>query len=90
MSNLLLATGKKANLAILYELRDDIWHCEMKLGSVVFFHCNTSHTSAPHELNQPRLSFIVYYNAADNPALNRSLVSTPCPVGYDDGILKFV
>jgi ectoine hydroxylase-related dioxygenase (phytanoyl-CoA dioxygenase family) len=64
-------------------------YCEMKPGSVVYFHCNTLHTSAPNESDHPRRSFIICYNAASNLALNRSQLDTPCPTGNEDGILKF-
>ena len=34
-------------------------HCTMKPGSVLFFHCNLLHTSAPNDSDFPRRSFIV-------------------------------
>lgn len=66
-------------------------HCEMSRGSVLFFHCNLLHTSAPNNSDRHRRSFIMCYNALANPALNPKarVGRLPCPVGADDAILRF-
>jgi ectoine hydroxylase len=66
---------------------------EMTPGSVLFFHCNLLHTSAPNDSNSHRRSFIICYNALANPQfVNNDLlqrVDRPvCPVSSDDAILK--
>ncbi len=65
--------------------------CEMTPGSVLFFHCNLLHTSAPNDSDRHRRSFIICYNALANPQLNerQNAARVPCPVGTDDSILKF-
>lgn len=65
--------------------------CEMTPGAVLFFDCNLLHTSAPNDSDMHRRSFIIAYNALSNPQfMKRKLCSTdPCPVGSEDGILKF-
>jgi ectoine hydroxylase-related dioxygenase (phytanoyl-CoA dioxygenase family) len=73
-------------------------HCEMKPGSVLFFHSNLLHCSGPNLSDQHRRSVIMCYNALANPQLRigykdgMGLKSTaekhPCPVGPDDGILR--
>ena len=63
---------------------------EMTPGSVLFFHCNLLHSSAPNESDRSRRSFIMCYNALDNPQIGSNSVDRPvCPVGSDDGILRF-
>jgi ectoine hydroxylase-related dioxygenase (phytanoyl-CoA dioxygenase family) len=65
-------------------------HCTMKPGSVLFFHCNLLHTSAPNDSDFPRRSFIICYNALANPQLGtRYFEDRPCPVSAPDAILKF-
>jgi ectoine hydroxylase len=65
--------------------------CEMTPGSVLFFHCNLLHTSAPNNSPFPRRSFIICYNALSNPQINRRKLcsETVCPVSNDDAILTF-
>jgi len=64
---------------------------QMTPGSVLFFHCNLLHTSAPNLSEQHRRSFIMCYNALANPQLAEKKTSgqVPCPVGADDAILRF-
>ena len=69
----------------------DLWLCvEMTPGSVLFFDCNLLHTSAPNNSEHPRRSFIVCYNALDNPCISGHFhLDSPCPVAADDAILRF-
>jgi ectoine hydroxylase-related dioxygenase (phytanoyl-CoA dioxygenase family) len=66
-------------------------YCEMSPGSALFFHCNMLHSSAPNESDHDRRSFIMCYNALANPqfAERKTSESRPCPVGPDDGVLRF-
>jgi len=66
-------------------------HCTMKPGSVLFFHCNLLHTSAPNDSDFPRRSFIVCFNALANPQIGeyQGAETRPCPVGDENAILKF-
>ncbi len=66
-------------------------HVEMTPGSVLFFHCNLLHSSAPNNSDNHRRSFIMCYSALANPPLNEKAKITriPCPIGADDAILKF-
>jgi len=65
--------------------------CEMTPGSVLFFHCNLLHASAPNESEYSRRSFIMCYNALNNPQLaeHKTFEQRPCPVSSDDAILRF-
>jgi ectoine hydroxylase-related dioxygenase (phytanoyl-CoA dioxygenase family) len=65
--------------------------CEMSPGTVLFFHCNLLHTSAPNNSDYPRRSFIVCCNALGNPQIGDTKTSgqVPCPVGPDDALVKF-
>ena len=60
-------------------------------GDVLFFHCNTLHTSGPNDSDQHRRNFIMCYNALGNPQLGERKTSQqfPCPVGADDVIEQF-
>ena len=64
-------------------------YCEMRPGSVLFFHCNLLHTSAENTSSQDRRAFIICYNALGNPQLTERKTSEvrPCPVSPDDSIL---
>ncbi len=66
-------------------------HCEMSPGTVLFFHCNLLHASAPNNSDKHRRSFIMCFNALGNPQLGPKQTSEkrPCPVGPDDAIEKF-
>jgi hypothetical protein len=71
------------------EKRFERIYVEMTPGSVLFFHCNTLHTSAPNESDKHRRSFIMCYNALHNPQLGaRRFENRPCPVGLEDDILR--
>jgi ectoine hydroxylase-related dioxygenase (phytanoyl-CoA dioxygenase family) len=73
-------------------------HCEMKPGSVLFFHSNLLHCSGPNLSDQHRRSVIMCYNALTNPrlqveheeatGLKPEAETRACPVGPDDGILR--
>jgi len=41
-------------------------HCELDIGSAIFFHCNLLHASAQNHSTHPRWAFICCYNAARN------------------------
>ncbi len=60
-------------------------------GDVLFFHCNTLHTSGPNDSDKHRRNFIMCYNALGNPQLGEQKGSqqVPCPVGPDDVIEQF-
>ncbi|MSR83424.1 MAG: hypothetical protein EXS58_10955 [Candidatus Latescibacteria bacterium] len=45
--------------------------CELKSGSMLYFHCNLLHSSAPNLWDRPRLSYICCYNALSNPPLTK-------------------
>lgn len=72
--------------------------CEMTPGSILFFHCNLLHSSAPNLSEHPRRSVIMCYNALKNPQLlvgyedNHNLKvkaeGRPCPVSAEDAILR--
>lgn len=63
---------------------------EMKPGAVLFFGSNTLHASAANDSDRHRRSFIMCYNALSNPQIGpRSSEDRPCPVGPEDGILRF-
>jgi ectoine hydroxylase-related dioxygenase (phytanoyl-CoA dioxygenase family) len=66
-------------------------HCVMPSGSVLFFHCNLLHTSAPNTSSEHRRSFIICYNALNNPQFtdNKAADLVPCPVSADDAILQY-
>jgi ectoine hydroxylase len=67
----------------------ELVECEMSPGSVLFFHSNLLHSSAPNESDKHRRSFIMCYNAWGNPQITKGEVvrREPCPVGKDDAIL---
>lgn len=63
-------------------------YCEMSPGSVLFFHCNTLHTSAPNESDRHRRAFIMCYSAWGNPQWldDVRIRRDACPVGPNDAI----
>jgi ectoine hydroxylase-related dioxygenase (phytanoyl-CoA dioxygenase family) len=66
-------------------------HCELSAGSVLFFHSNLLHASAPNESDHHRRAFIVCYTAVSNPQVNKdgqAIVRPSCPVGAEDAILR--
>jgi ectoine hydroxylase-related dioxygenase (phytanoyl-CoA dioxygenase family) len=73
-------------------------YCEMKPGSVLFFHSNLLHCSGPNLSDKHRRSVIMCYNALTNPllqigyqdgmGLKSRAEAHACPVGPDDGILR--
>lgn len=66
-------------------------HCEMPPGSVLFFHCNLLHASAPNESDHHRRAFIVCFNALANPRFRdtKTFEQRPCPVAAPDAVEKF-
>lgn len=59
-----------ARVALLQEQgRLEVVHCEMEPGSVLFFHSNLLHSSAPNQSPHSRWSLICCYGACDNPPL---------------------
>lgn len=64
-------------------------HVAMPAGSVLFFHCNLLHTSAPNDSDRHRRAFIVSYSAVGNPQLSDGELvrRPPCPVGGPEAIL---
>ena len=79
-----------ARIAQIEPLLDRVY-CEMSPGSVLFFNCNLLHTSAPNTSDKHRRSFIICYNALNNPQLaeKKTVDPNPCPVGPDNGILQY-
>lgn len=65
-------------------------HVEMNPGDVLFFHCNLFHASDANVSDVHRRSFIMCYNALNNPQLRdkKTFEERPCPVSADDAILK--
>ncbi|MEM7131085.1 MAG: phytanoyl-CoA dioxygenase family protein [Chloroflexota bacterium] len=65
-------------------------HCEMTPGSVLFFHSNLLHGSAPNESDHSRRAFIICYNALTNPQFAEKQTSdtVPCPVAADDVLVR--
>ncbi len=55
--------------------------CEMSPGSVLFFHSNLLHSSAANDSDHHRRSFIMCYNAWNNPQLVKGeyIHRDPCP-----------
>ncbi|MCQ6562033.1 phytanoyl-CoA dioxygenase family protein [Paenibacillus mendelii] len=66
-------------------------YCELRPGSVLFFHSNLLHASSANESDNHRRSFIMCYTAASNPQLTEDGVRLrpSCPVGDDDAILRY-
>jgi ectoine hydroxylase-related dioxygenase (phytanoyl-CoA dioxygenase family) len=64
---------------------------ELSAGSVLFFHSNLLHASAPNESDHHRRAFIMCYTAVSNPQIRNgeTIIRTSCPVGEDQAILKF-
>jgi hypothetical protein len=59
-----------ARVALLQEQgRLEVVHCEMEPGSVLFFHSNLLHSSAPNRSPYSRWSLICCYGACGNPPL---------------------
>ncbi|MDF2440380.1 MAG: hypothetical protein JWN98_1364 [Abditibacteriota bacterium] len=84
-------TGADAHRMELIESTLDRVYVEMKPGSVLFFHSNLLHSSAPNNSPHHRRSFIMCYNALANPQLGERKTSEqrPVPVGADECILQF-
>ena len=63
----------------------------LDLGDVLFFHCNTLHTSGPNTSTRHRRNFIMCYNALGNPQIGekKTFQQFPCVVGPDDVIERF-
>jgi hypothetical protein len=66
-------------------------HVEMTPGSVLFFHCNTLHTSAANESDHHRRAFIVCYTGTSNPQYQGDSFKTypVCPTGEPDSFSRF-
>ncbi|CAG7637019.1 phytanoyl-CoA dioxygenase family protein [Paenibacillus allorhizosphaerae] len=64
-------------------------HCELKPGSVLFFHSNLLHASAANESERHRRSFIMCYTAVSNPQItkNGTVWRTSCPISAEGAIL---
>ena len=65
-------------------------YVEMNPGDVLYFHCNLFHSSDANMSDMHRRSFIMCYNALNNPQLReqKTFEQRPCPVSADDAILK--
>jgi ectoine hydroxylase-related dioxygenase (phytanoyl-CoA dioxygenase family) len=64
----------------------ELVHCEMKPGSVLFFHSNLLHSSQANLSEKDRRSFIICYSAMDNPQVveGKVVYRESCPVGSDN------
>lgn len=83
--------GDPSRIGLLEERLERV-PVELEAGSVVFFHCNTLHTSAPNESDNHRRSFIVCYTAQSNPQMRHEggvITREYCPTGPADGLLRF-
>ncbi len=82
-------TGADPDRMAMLEPLFDKLHVEMRPGSVLFFHCNLLHQSAPNESENDRRSFIMCYTALANPQLveSRTYEHKSCPVGAQNSIL---
>jgi ectoine hydroxylase-related dioxygenase (phytanoyl-CoA dioxygenase family) len=60
-------------------------------GDVLFFHCNTLHTSGPNTSDRHRRNFIMCYSALANEVIGgrKGLLAVPCPTAPDDIIEQF-
>lgn len=65
--------------------------CELKAGSVLFFHSNLLHSSAANESDKHRRSFITCYTAISNPQItaNGPVLRPSCPVSEKHAILNY-
>lgn len=68
----------------------ELVECEMTPGSVLFFHSNLLHSSAPNHSDHHRRSFIMCYSAWANAQLEggKPVYRDRCPTGPDDAILR--
>ena len=64
---------------------------EAPAGSVLFFHCNTLHSSEPNLSASPRTSYICCYNAFSNIPYGGGGHGKPEPINLvsDDAVLRF-
>jgi hypothetical protein len=60
-------------------------------GDVIFFHCNTLHSSGPNESGRARTAFTCWYNALSNIAMfpNKQKYAASIQPSADDAILRF-
>ncbi len=66
--------------------------CEAPPGSVLFFHCNTFHSSEANTSEIPRRAYICCYNALSNEPYSQEKAhgkAVPIQVGADDSITRF-
>jgi ectoine hydroxylase-related dioxygenase (phytanoyl-CoA dioxygenase family) len=67
-------------------------YCEAPPGSVLFFHCNTFHSSEANSSDIPRRAYICCYNALSNAPYDEAKGHgrvQPIMVSPDDAILAF-
>jgi ectoine hydroxylase-related dioxygenase (phytanoyl-CoA dioxygenase family) len=66
-------------------------YCEAPAGSVLFFHCNTFHSSEANLSEMPRRAYICCYNALSNLPYGGKGHGKPEPIwlAADDAILRF-
>ncbi len=79
-------TGADANRIRQIETLFERVYCEMKPGSVLFFHSNLLHASGPNDSDYHRRAFIVCFNALANPQFvdDKTSEQRPCPISDDD------
>ena len=68
-----------------------VQYCEAPPGSVLFFHCNTFHSSEPNLSEKPRRAYICCYNALSNLPYGGKGHGKPEPIRQapDDAILRY-
>jgi len=69
-----------------------VHYCEAPAGSVLFFHCNTFHSSEANNSDIPRRAYICCYNALSNVPYDETKghgKAVPISVSPDDSILSY-
>ncbi|MFI5356352.1 MAG: phytanoyl-CoA dioxygenase family protein [Opitutales bacterium] len=68
-----------------------VHYCEASAGSVLFFHCNTFHSSEANNSPRPRRAYICCYNTLSNLPYGGKGHGKPEPIrlAADDAILRF-
>ncbi len=84
-------TGADPERLAILEERLPVRYCEAPPGSVLFFHCNTFHSSEPNLSEKPRCAYICCYNALSNLPYGGKGHGKPEPIkpAPDDAILRF-
>ena len=77
-----------------YEALFETVYCELEPGSVLFFHSNLLHSSAPNLSEHHRRAFILCFNGLTNPHMDdfghAGAQTVPCPVGTEDEMMQYI